>query len=154
MPKYIRTFTLLAALVFLLVIPLMFSCALIQPQPLKTTVLSQLMWHGKVVGIEVPAKYGDFSIDPEYSFHPMTGDPLTLIEWISRKDHIIHQMFVMTSCPVPIVLRSYIGTDKNVDDWIIEYWIYDGLKPVKATEKQVDEALEQNHVCPPVEHKT
>lgn len=156
MIKYLRTFTYLALLVFLLCLPLMmYGCALlqIQEQPVKTIKLSQLMWRGQVVGIEVPAKYGDFSLDPSYSFSATMGHKITLLEWVSDKNHVIHQMFVATECPKPIALRSYSHIDKNVDDWIIEYWIYEGLRPIKSTETQVNIIINKEPVCAVQERK-
>lgn len=153
MLKYSRIFTYMAVLVmFLLSLFLVQGCIPIQknsPEPM--ILLSNFFFRGEFVGVKVPARYGDFSMDESgfsfrYQKHPdgIHG----VIECVHGEKHIMHQLFVLQNCPVPIVLRSYFVMDKDTKDWVIEYWIYKGLTPVCSTEEETDRVLMQDHKCP------
>jgi len=142
MAKYVRKFTFLTMLLVFLLVPLMSKATGFKKEnPIETITLNNVMFKGTPVKIKVPAKYGDFSTNPDFQREAIRSGKVVLFTYVSEKEYTCHQLFMNARCPEPVALRSYFHMDKDLSEWIIEYWLFDGLDPVPATDGIIDDAI-------------
>lgn len=134
MAKYIKKFIFLTTLLVFLLVPLI-------SKGIETIALNNVIFRGIPIKIKVPAKYGDFSTNPDFQREDACLGKVGLFTYTSAKEFTCYQLFVNARCPEPVALRSYFYMDKDLSEWVIEYWLFDGLDPVPATDKAVDDAI-------------
>ena len=114
-------------LVFLFMLSSLLGCASLKsvfqmkPERVDTVLLSDLMFRGVVVGVKVPAIFGDFSIT-----HRFTGvkpfKSLVVLTYMPHKDGkgIIFILLAKPKCPEVVAMNTYDLETKKAT-----FWTYD-----------------------------
>jgi len=91
---------------------------------------------GQPSKIEVPAKYGDFSIT--HTIIPKYYCNKVVIEFIPNNlDENIYAIWAKAECPEAVAMYAY-----NMKSEIAEYWVYNFNTPVLVKSETYDEKLD------------